>query len=163
MLVRKMKKSGRYPQLDDVYCKNIILAAPMHDIGKIKIPDKILQKPGRLTDEEYVIMKDHSRFGAEIIRRTMSGVGEKGYCDVAYNIARSHHERFDGKGYPDALKGDQIPLEARIMALADVYDALVSERVYKKAYPVEKAKNIIKAGSGSQFDPDLAQLFLECV
>ena len=139
------------------------MAAAMHDIGKIKIPDRILNKPGRLTDEEYDIMKKHSIYGAEIIRKAMGDIEETDYITVAYNIARYHHERYDGKGYPDGLKGEDIPLEARVMALADVYDALISERVYKKAFSVEKAKEIILDGSGTQFDPCLVPLFLECV
>ncbi|MDO4845198.1 MAG: HD domain-containing protein [Oscillospiraceae bacterium] len=162
-LLRRMKKRAKYADLTKEYCANVVLAAPMHDIGKIRIPDAILNKPGRLTPEEYEIMKTHSAFGGEIVKKTMANVEEQAYCDVAYNIARYHHERYDGTGYPDGLKGEQIPLEARIMALADVYDALVSERVYKAPYPKEKAKRIIQEGSGMQFDPALVPIFLECV
>ena len=108
-------------------------------------------------------MKKHAAYGADIMRRTMRDVEDEAYFTVACNIARHHHERWDGGGYPDALRGEAIPLEARIMALADVYDALVSERVYKKPIPPEQAKQIIAEGSGSQFDPDLAALFLRCV
>lgn len=163
LLLAKMKKSGEYPLLTKEFCDNVSLAAPMHDIGKIRIPDTILNKPGRLTAEEFEIMKTHSSYGGEIIRKTMSDIEEKAYCDIAYNIARYHHERYDGTGYPDGLAGEDIPLEARIMALADVYDALVSERVYKKAFPKEEAKKIILEGSGTHFDPKLVPLFLECV
>ena len=162
-LLERMKSDGRYTQLTKEYRSNIAMAAAMHDIGKIKIPDRILNKPGRLTDEEYDIMKKHSAYGAEIIRKTMGGIEEKDYITVAYNIARYHHERYDGKGYPDGLKGEDIPLEARVMALADVYDALISERVYKKPFSVDKAREIILDGSGTQFDPCLVPLFLECV
>ena len=158
-----MKSEGSYLQLTEEYRSYIAMAAAMHDIGKIKIPDRILNKPGRLTDEEYDIMKKHSIYGAEIIRKTMGDIEETDYITVAYNIARYHHERYDGKGYPDGLKGEDIPLEARVMALADVYDALISERVYKKAFSVEKAREIILDGSGTQFDPCLVPLFLECV
>ena len=162
-LLRKMKKMPEYSSLTEEYRGNIVLAASMHDIGKIKIPDAILNKPGKLTAEEYEIMKKHSEFGGDIIRKTMSNVEEQEYCDVAYNIARYHHERYDGTGYPEGLKGEEIPLEARIMAFADVYDALISERVYKKALSKEEAIKIIEDGSGSQFDPKLTTLFLECV
>lgn len=162
-LLKRMRTHDNYLQLTDEYCSNVVMAAAMHDIGKIKIPDSILNKPGRLTDEEFEIMKKHSAYGAEIIRKTMGDIEENDYISIAYNIARYHHERYDGKGYPDGLKGENIPLEARIMALADVFDALISERVYKKAFSVEKAKNIILDGSGTQFDPELVPLFLECV
>ena len=162
-LIDQMRATGRYPSLTDEYCKNVILAAPMHDIGKIRIPDSILNKPGRLTEEEYDIMKNHSAYGGDIISKTMANIREKEYCDIAFNIARYHHERYDGGGYPDGLKGEEIPLEARIMALADVYDALVSKRVYKKAFSKEKARSIIAENSGTQFDPELSELFLKCV
>ncbi len=162
-LLQRMKKQPRYASLSETYCRNVILAAPMHDIGKIRIPDAILNKPGKLTEEEYEIMKRHAALGGDIIRKTMSDVEEKEYCDIAYNIARYHHEHYNGTGYPDGLKGEEIPLEARIMALADVYDALVSERVYKKAFPKEESMRIISESSGVQFDPDLVPLFLECI
>ena len=162
-LLTRMKKLPEYASLSKEYCDNVVMAAPMHDIGKIKIPDAILNKPGKLTPEEYEIIKKHAEYGGEIIRKTVSDLEEKDYCDIAYNIARHHHEYYDGSGYPDGLKAAEIPLEARIMALADVYDALVSERVYKKAFSKEEAKTIISEGSGTQFDPKLVPLFLECV
>jgi HD-GYP domain-containing protein (c-di-GMP phosphodiesterase class II) len=162
-LLLRMRKYARYSGLTEDYCSNVAFAAPMHDIGKIRIPDAILNKPGKLTKEEFEIMKRHAAFGGDIIRKTMSDVEEKEYCDIAYNIARYHHERYDGTGYPDGLKGEKIPLEARVMALADVYDALVSERVYKKAFSEEEARKIIMEGSGTQFDSNLVPLFLECV
>ena len=162
-LLLRMKSHDDYSGLTENYCSNVVLAAPMHDIGKIRIPDAILNKPGKLTKEEFEIMKRHAAFGGDIIRKTMSDVEEGEYCDIAYNIARCHHERWDGTGYPDGLNGEDIPLEARVMALADVYDALVSERVYKKAFSEEEARNIILEGSGTQFDPNLVPLFLECV
>jgi len=162
-LVALMRTQEKYSYLTDDYCKNIILAAPMHDVGKIKIPDNILDKPGRLTPEEFEIMKKHAVFGEDIIRKTMRDVEDEEYFNIAANTAKYHHERFDGKGYPDGLAGEDIPLEARIMALADVYDALVSERVYKKPVPKDEAARIIREGSGTQFDPDLVPLFLSCV
>ena len=160
---KKMKKEERYSHLKEDYFGNILLAAPMHDIGKIKIPDTILNKPGKLTEEEYAIMKEHSELGADIIKRTMRGVENEEYFQVACNIAKYHHERYDGKGYPEGLAGEAIPLEARIMALADVYDALISERVYKKPFSKEEAEKIMAEGSGTQFDPELLALFLECI
>ena len=163
LLLDRMKKRPEFAGLSKEYCNNVVLAAPMHDIGKVKIPDTILNKPGRLSDKEYEVMKKHAPLGGDIVRKTMGNIEEKAYCDIAYNIARHHHERFDGTGYPDGLMGKQIPLEARIMALADVYDALVSERVYKKAFSKEEAEKIILEGSGTQFDPDLVPIFLECV
>ncbi len=162
-LIKKMKTDEKYSHLPDSYYKNVMLAASMHDIGKIKIPDSVLNKPGRLTPEEYEIMKRHAGYGEEIIQKTMKDVEEEDYFIIACNIAKYHHERYDGKGYPDGLDGEDIPLEARIMALADVYDALVSERVYKKPIPAPEAKEIIREGIGTQFDPHLAKLFVECI
>lgn len=162
-LIAQMKKHEKYSNKNSEYYEFIILAAPMHDIGKIKIPDAILNKPGKLTEEEYEIMKTHSAYGAEIIDKTMKDVEEEDYYKVAKSIAKYHHERFDGKGYPEGLSGEEIPMEARIMALADVYDALVSERVYKEPFSPEEARRIIEEGSGTQFDPELTKLFLKCI
>lgn len=161
MLSDAMKADSRYVSVSAEFLNNVQLAAPMHDMGKIRIPDAILNKPGRLTDEEYAVMKRHSAYGAEIIEKTLRVIEEEDYYNVAKNIARHHHERWDGKGYPDGLKGGEIPLEARIMALADVYDALVSKRVYKEAFSKEKACEILREGAGTQFDPDLTRLFLK--
>ena len=162
-LIGKMKKVDKYSNISNEYFRNVVLAAPLHDIGKIKIPDVILNKPGKLTPEEYEIIKKHSNYGANIIKKTIYSVENKDYSDVAYNIAKYHHERYDGTGYPEQLKGEDIPLEARIMSLADVYDALISDRVYKKAYPKEQAISIILEGKGTQFDPVLTELFVEMV
>ena len=162
-LIGKMKKNDKYEKLSNDYFRNVVLAAPLHDIGKIKIPDTILNKPGKLTPEEYEVIKKHSNYGANIIKKTIYSVENKEYSEIAYNIAKYHHERYDGTGYPDRLKGEEIPLEARILALADVYDALISDRVYKKAYPKEQAIEIILEGRGTQFDPLLADLFVEAV
>ena len=161
-LIGKMMKLDKFSSCSDDYFRNVVLAAPLHDIGKIKIPDSVLNKPGKLTDKEYEIIKKHAVYGANIIKKTIYSLENKDYSDVAYNIAKHHHERYDGKGYPDGLAGEAIPLEARIMALADVYDALVSDRVYKKAMSKEEALAIIKEGQGTQFDPLLAELFIEC-
>jgi len=163
-LTNKMKKYPLYENIDKEYFRNVVLAAPLHDIGKIKIPDAILNKPGKLTPEEYEIIKKHAAYGADIIKRTLIyTVDNKEYANIAYNIAKYHHERYDGTGYPEGLKGEEIPLEARIMSLADVYDALTSERVYKKAYSKEKSIGIILEGRGTQFDPILTDLFIEAV
>ena len=156
-----MKRHERYAAIPENFYRNVLLAAPMHDVGKIKIPDAILNKPGRLDAQEFELMKKHAAYGAQIIETTMKNAVEEDYFRIAYNIAKHHHERYDGTGYPDGLAGEDIPLEARIMAFADVYDALVSERVYKKAYPRELAIAIIREGVGTQFDPNLAPLFLE--
>ena len=133
-------------------------AVPLHDLGKIGITDEILLKPGKLTDEEYAVMKTHSAIGSNIIKSLIDDPSDI-YLTKCYDIARSHHERWDGRGYPDGLKGDNIPLAARIMALADVYDALVSARVYKPAMTIERAEEIINEGSGTQFDPEVVAAF----
>ena len=139
-----------------------ISASPLHDIGKIKVPDRILNKPAKLDKDEYEIIKKHAKYGADIINRTMKTTDQE-YFEIAYNIALSHHERWDGTGYPNGIKCEEIPLEARIMALADVYDALVSERIYKKPFDKEASINIIKEGKGTQFDPRLTDLFIRAI
>jgi len=141
---------------------DIVRAAPMHDLGKISIDSTILCKPGKLTDEEFEIMKTHSVKSGEMVHIILDGIEEQHFVDTAFNIAKHHHERWDGKGYPDGLAGAEIPLEARIMAIADVYDALVSERCYKKPMSFEQAQIIMCEGMGSQFDPGLEKVFLGC-
>ncbi|MBR6050198.1 MAG: HD-GYP domain-containing protein [Clostridia bacterium] len=161
MLIEKMKRNDKFKKIPDQFYKNVILAAPMHDVGKIKIPDTILNKPARLTEKETEVMKLHTVYGAEILGKLLTREEDPEYFDIAQNVAKYHHEHYDGTGYPDGLKGDDIPLEARIMALADVYDALTSDRIYKKAYPNSMAREILKESAGTQFDPDLCELFLE--
>jgi len=146
--------------LDEQFCKDVIKAAPMHDLGKIGIGDKILRKPGRLTDEEFEIMKTHAANSAILVNNILGGVEEEHFVKVAINLARHHHEKWNGMGYPDGLKGDAIPLEARIMAIADVYDALVSKRCYKEAMSFEKAYEVMLESMGSHFDPKLKDVFL---
>lgn len=163
LLIEKMKRSDKFKHIPEHYYKNVILAAPMHDVGKIKIPDVILNKPARLSDSEFEVMKKHAEYGADILSKMLNRAEDEEYYDISLNIAKYHHEHYDGTGYPEGLKGDEIPLEARIMALADVYDALTSDRIYKKAYPRDMARNIIHDGLGTQFDPDLCELFLENV
>jgi len=136
-------------------------AAPLHDIGKIGIPDAILKKPGKLTDAEYEIMKTHSTLGKNVIQNTINAYSKNNFLKVAYNIAYYHHEKWDGTGYPNGLKGSEIPLEAQFMALADVYDALISKRRYKEAFSFEKAENIIIEARNRVYSPELIDAFLE--
>ena len=142
-------------QLSDEFCEKLVKAAPMHDLGKIAVDDAILRKPGRFTPEEYEQMKAHAPEGARVLREILADTDDEEFRLIAENVAHYHHERMDGSGYPDGLRGDEIPLEARIMAIADVYDALVSKRVYKESYSFEKADQIILDGMGTQFDPQL--------
>ena len=144
------------------FYENVVKAAPMHDLGKIAVPDAILQKPGKFTDEEYEKMKSHSAEGARIVKNVLSEVDDLEFKKIAINVAHYHHEKWDGSGYPDKLKGEEIPLEARIMALADVFDALVSKRCYKDSFSYDKAFQIIEESLGSHFDPDLGQKFIAC-
>ena len=156
---------GRRGDFQDIissrYLYNLEKAAPMHDIGKIKVPDYVLQKPGRLTEDEFEIMKKHAVDGGDIIRETMQNIEEDDYIRVAYNVATYHHEKWNGQGYPMGISGEEIPLEARIMAVADVFDALISKRCYKEAMPVDKAFSIIEESAGSHFDPQIAAVFLD--
>ncbi len=144
------------------YCSAVVRSAPMHDLGKISIPDEILKKPEALTAEEFEIVKEHPRKSADIIELSLKGIEDEKLLSVARNIALYHHERVDGLGYPEGLRGKQIPLEARIMAIADVYDALVSERCYKAPMAYNEAFRVIEEAMGSQFDPDLEPYLAEC-
>ena len=142
--------------LGELDCDLIEQAAPLHDIGKIGVPDKLLLKPGRFTEQEREEMKSHTRIGYEILKDSPSR-----YLQMGADIALSHHEKFDGSGYPYGLKGEDIPLPARIVAVADVYDALTSTRPYKNAWPIEKALGFLDQNKGSSFDPDCVDAFLE--
>ena len=135
----------------------LLNAAPMHDIGKIGIPDRILQKPGKLDAEEWAIMQTHSQIGADIL----GDAGDSDLLEMARIVALTHHEKWDGSGYPNGLVGEDIPRVGRIVAIADVFDALTSERPYKKAWPVERAVALLQEGAGSHFDPKLVPPFLE--
>ncbi len=146
--------------LDNEAISNISLAAVMHDVGKIAIPDSILGKPGRLTPEEFEIMKTHTLQGATLLEN-ISLLHDNGAYAYAYDIARHHHERWDGRGYPDGLKGDEITIWAQIVSIADVYDALTSERCYKAAYTPDKAVDMIKNGECGVFNPELLKYFIE--
>lgn len=159
-----LKRKGYYAeQLTPQFVEYVVKSAPLHDTGKIKISDAILNKPGRFTPEEYEIMKKHAVYGKEIIDKAISTVEGESYLREASNMAGYHHERWDGKGYPNGLKEEEIPLSARIMAVADVFDALASKRVYKPAYPLDEALRIIEEGKGTQFDPRCVEVFLEAV
>ncbi len=142
------------------YVSNLLKAAPMHDIGKIAVPDAILQKPARLTEDEFEGMKTHSEVGSEIIKRNFSNLGDTDYVKMAYEVTRYHHEKWNGKGYPDGLMMNEIPLCARIMAVADVFDAISSDRCYRKALPFDECFKIISKGSAIDFDPLIAQVFI---
>lgn len=148
-------------QLTRDYINNLTLAAPMHDVGKIAIPDAILQKPGRLTQEEYDIMKTHAERGGVIIHNTFRNIGNDEYEKMAYEVARYHHEKWNGKGYPDGLSRKNIPLCARIMSVADVFDAVSAKRCYRDALPLDECFRIIEKGSGQDFDPIIVEVFLD--
>lgn len=161
LLMGKMRNSEKYKDiLTDKLYEDILLAAPLHDIGKLAIPDEIVNKPARLTDEEYKKMKDHARYGAKIIDELYLKYSKENYLYLAREIALNHHERWDGTGYPDGKKGEEISLAVRIVSIADVFDALVSERVYKKPYTFEESMGIIESYRGTFFDPDIAQMFV---
>ena len=162
LLAREALKKGLYPEvLDENYADLCVKAAPLHDVGKIIVPDAILNKPGRLTTEEFNLMKRHASEGGRIVLSILDGVTDKEYLTIAEQIAELHHEKWDGSGYPRGLSGENIPLCARIMALSDVYDALISKRVYKDAMSKANALEIIRKDTGSHFDPVLAPLFIE--
>lgn len=148
--------------VEDKFLQCVTGTAPMHDIGKLAISDSILQKPGKLTDEEYEIMKTHSARGAKMVDKVLDGIEDDDVIKISENIAHYHHERWDGKGYPDHLAGERIPLEARIMAIADVYDALVSKRCYKEPMSFEKADEIMQDSFGTFFDPGLKKYYDIC-
>ena len=162
IIVEGLKRKGYYPEkLTPKFMSDVVRSAPLHDVGKINIPDSVLNKPGKLTDEEYEIIKTHTTSGRKIMEKAISTVEGENYLKEARNMAAYHHERWDGKGYPEGLHGEVIPLAARIMAVADVFDALASERVYKPAFPLEKALAIIQEGAGTQFDPKCVEVFIE--
>ena len=144
------------------FLKKVEKAAPMHDLGKIAIDDVILRKPGKYTDEEFAKMKKHSEEGARIVVNILQGVEDEKFVRIAENVAHYHHEKWNGAGYPLGLSGEDIPIEARIMALADVFDALVSKRCYKEAFSYDEAFKIIEDSLGEHFDPALGRIFLEC-
>lgn len=153
-----------HPKFKDALTPTIIeslyLSAPLHDIGKVGVPDHILLKPGKLTDEEFEEMKKHTTHGYNSLKIAADKLGERSFLRIAMEIALTHQEKWDGSGYPQGLKGDAIPLSGRLMALADVYDALISKRVYKQPLLHQRAVDIIRQGKGTHFDPDLVDAFL---
>ena len=155
----------KHPELKECtpeFCNNLIKAAPMHDLGKISVDDSILRKPGIFTEDEYNKMKRHAAEGAVIVEKVLHEIEDEDFKRIAINVAHYHHEKWDGNGYPENLQGEQIPLEARIMALADVFDALVSKRCYKEAKSFDEAFEIIKNNLGHHFDPVIGQIFIDC-
>jgi putative two-component system response regulator len=162
ILIDEMKRRGVYADVISTWeTEKLISSARMHDLGKISITDLIVNKPGKLTDDEYEIMKTHAEEGERIIDKIIAQTGEGEFLRNARLFAGSHHERWDGKGYPNKLKGEEIPLQGRIMAIVDVYDALVSERPYKKAFTDEEAVKIIMQNAGTYYDPKIAEVFFE--
>ncbi|MCE9548487.1 MAG: response regulator [Planctomycetia bacterium] len=148
-------------EADDEFVRLVYQTSPLHDIGKVGIPDSILLKPDRLSDEEFETMKHHTLLGAQTLEAALRQNPSARFLQVARDIALSHHERFDGRGYPQGLAGEQIPLSARIVALADVYDALTSRRIYKAAYSPHVARDTIRSESGTHFDPAVVEAFLK--
>jgi len=136
-------------------------SAPLHDIGKVGIPDKILLKPRKLDDDEFEIMKTHAQLGSDALQSTEATLGTNSFLMLAREIASTHHEKWDGSGYPNGLKENEMPISGRLMAVADVYDALISKRVYKPAFSREKAMSILVEGRGQHFDPDIIDAMLE--
>ncbi len=162
IILQGLKRNGYYSEkITDKYMRDVELSAPLHDVGKINISDTILNKPGKLSDEEYEIMKTHTIAGKAILEKAINSMEGDNYLKEARNMAAYHHERWDGKGYPEGLHGEVIPLSARIMAVADVFDALSSPRVYKPAFPFDEAMKIITDASGTQFDPKCVEVFAE--
>jgi putative two-component system response regulator len=161
-LAEYLKNQPRFSRfLDDETIDLLCKSAPLHDIGKVGVSDRILLKPGRLTDQEFEEMKQHTTYGRDTILAAEKKLGSASFLSVAREIAYTHHERWDGSGYPEGLRGEQIPVPGRLMALADSYDALTSKRVYKSQIPHEKAVEIILEEKGSHFDPDVVDAFLE--
>jgi len=161
-LAEQLRTHPRFaPVLTPDFIETLVKSAPLHDIGKVGVPDHILLKPGKLTAEEFTVMKTHARLGRDAIEKAERG-GERtvAFLATAKEIANWHHEKWDGSGYPDGLQGDAIPVSARLMALADVFDALISRRVYKEPMATDKATAIILDGRGTHFDPDVVDAFV---
>lgn len=162
IFVGKLARKEEYAQYNAEYWKALVKAAPMHDLGKIAVDDAVLRKPGKFTDEEYAIMKTHSSEGARIVENVLAQVDDENFKQIAIHVAHFHHEKWNGTGYPTQISGEEIPFEARVMALADVFDALVSKRCYKDSFSYDKAFEIIEESLGTHFDPNLGQIFIEC-
>lgn len=163
LIAKELQKEDKYKKiLTDEYIEDMVIAAPLHDVGKIHIPDAILNKPGKLDEAEFSTMKTHAAAGGKIITSIEVNAGDIEYLKIAKEMAEYHHERMDGKGYPHGISGDEIPLCARILAVADVFDAVSSKRVYKEAMPLDKSFEIIREGIGTHFDEAVANAFLRC-
>jgi HD-GYP domain-containing protein (c-di-GMP phosphodiesterase class II) len=161
ILAEQIAKSPQYRKyLTSGYIADLLKSAPLHDIGKVGVPDSILKKEGKLSKEEFELIKNHCAMGASTLAIAESKLEFRSFLTMACTIARSHHEKWNGQGYPDGLQGDQIPLSARMMAIADVYDALRSERCYKKSFSHNKAVEIITAERGEHFDPKIVDAFM---
>jgi putative two-component system response regulator len=161
VLAQKLVALGHFTdQIDAEYVRLVYSTSPLHDIGKVGIPDSVLLKPGRLSDREFEIMKSHTTIGAATLEASLKRFPKTRFLRMARDVAAAHHERFDGTGYPNGIKGDDIPLCARIVALADVYDALTSKRVYKDAFAHDIARGIILKDSGTHFDPRVVEAFV---
>ena len=162
MVARRLMERQTFPDtVDERFIETIYWASPLHDVGKVAVPDQVLCKQGKLSDEEFEIMKLHTTRGSETLRLVTESYPDNDFIKMGLAIARSHHEKWNGHGYPDGLKGEEIPLAARIMAVADVYDALTSKRCYKEAMPHQQATDIIVNDSGTHFDPSVVEAFLE--
>jgi len=160
-MAEQVKSLEKYSRLiADDFIENIYNASPLHDIGKVGISDNILLKPGKLTKDEFETMKSHTVIGAQTLEKVIEQFNHPTFV-MAHNLVRHHHERYDGSGYPDGLSGEDIPFESRIMSLADVFDALMSKRCYKESFNIDKTVQIIREGSGSQFDPELVKIMTD--
>lgn len=160
-IVTELLREGAFAgELNAARAADLCRSAPLHDIGKVRIPDAILNKPGKLTDEEFSVIKTHAAVGGDILRESLKGIQGPSYLTAATAMTTYHHEKWDGSGYPLGLSGEGIPLAARIMAVADVFDALISRRSYKPPFSLDDAFRIIEAGAGTQFDPDVVRAFL---
>jgi putative two-component system response regulator len=162
LLAEHIRHHDKYRDfLTDENIDMLYKSTPLHDIGKVGIPDNILLKPVPLTTEEFEIMKTHTSIGRDVIDASIRKLGKQSFLTIASEISQSHQEKWDGSGYPEGLRGEEIPISGRLMALADVYDALISRRVYKPPFSHEASVEIIRKGRGTHFDPDLVDAFLE--
>lgn len=162
IVAQKLRGNKKYSgYIDEAYIQDIYFASILHDIGKVGIPDHILLKPGKLDPEEFEVMKGHVAIGTTTIERVLEKYPKNEFIKMGYDLTRSHHERWDGKGYPKGLEGEEIPLSGRIMAVADVYDALRTRRPYKEPRSHEEASKMIEEGNGTQFDPDVVAAFFQ--
>lgn len=162
LLAERLQNHNRFKDyLNQGMIEHLWKSAPLHDVGKVGVPDNILLKPGKLTAEEFEEIKKHTIYGRDALSVSTSKLGSNSFLRVAQDMAYTHHERWNGMGYPQGLKGDEIPVSGRLMAVADVYDALISQRVYKPAMPHQQAMGIIVSGKGTEFDPDIIDAFIE--